>query len=658
MRLETILKTNNIAEKLDTDKRKDIATKAIEGFKVDLASREPWEKDIKTWTELALQISAEKTYPWPKASNVKYPLLATAAMQFSARAYPNLVPSHGKLVKVKVNGFDQTGEKTAKADRVGKHMSYQLLHEMEDWEEEMDRLLISLPIIGTMFKKTYFDVAKQTNRSVAVFPKNLVINYWAKSLEDSERISEIIEMSKRKLKERQLKKIFLDVELPDPTSDSYDEDAIKRATQTIPVDDESTPYKIIEQHTYLDLDDDGYSEPYIIIVELKTETLLGIYKRFDQDSVMMSGNKVVEITPIQVYTKFGFIPNPEGGFYDIGFGRLLGTINASADTIINQLIDAGHLSILQAGFIGKGLRIKLGESRFSPGEWKAVNATGDDLKKQIVPLPAPPPSPVLIQLLQYLIQSGKELASVAEIMVGKMPGQNTPATTTMEAVKQGMAVFTAIYKRVFRSLGKEYKKLFILNSQYLNEENYIGFLDMKVDRSDYDTSSLDVMPTADPDAVSSQEKQQKAQVLLQLLGLGTIDPMKVTQYVLEAHEIPQAETFMRAPQPQQDPKQQEMMLKAKLEQQKAQAKMQVDAIKLKLQMAQGQQKMELEKQAKELDLKYKMIEHALEVQKAQASHQLAMGQQMDSHRMNMITQGQQHQAKMQQQKEIKKDSNK
>lgn len=660
IKISKILETENLATIIDDEELNKIGAMALEGFKADLLSREKWEKDLAKWTELALQISQEKSYPWPKASNVKYPLLATAAMQFAARAYPSLVPSNGQIVKCKVNGYDQTGEKTARSDRVQKYMSYQLLYEMEDWEEEMDKLLLALPIVGTMFKKTFFDASVQRNRSCVVFPKDLVVNYWAKTLEDAERKTEIIPMSIRKVKEKILKGFYIDAKLNSPSSSSWDETTTSKTTNEPSEDDFTTPYKILEQHTYLDLDKDDYAEPYIITLEYDSGSVLRIQKNFDESSVSVlpETNKIVSISATEYYTKYGFVPNPEGGFYDIGFGRLLGTINSSVDTIINQLIDAGTLSNMQAGFIGKGLRIKMGESRFSPGEWKAVNATGDDLKKQIVPLPTNPPNPVLLNLLQYLVQSGKELASVAEIMVGKMPGQNTPATTTMASIEQGMKVFTAVYKRVFRSLAKEFKKLFELNRKFLNPETYISFLDIKVEQQDFISSDLDLTPAADPAAVSNQEKQQKAQVLMQMLGLGTLDPMAVTAYVLEAHEIPNAQSFMRPPQPQANPKMEEMQLKAKLEQQKAQAKMQIDAIKLKMSIAQGQQKMELEKQAKELDLKYKMIEHALEVQKAQASHQAAMQQQADSHMMGMATQAEKHQLNMKQAQEVSKTKEK
>lgn len=640
MKIEQLLELQNIAEKLDEDKLKQIGNSVVDGYDIDLDSRKPWEEDIDKWTELALQISMQKTYPWQGASNVKYPLLSTAAMQFAARAYPSLVPSDGNVVKCKTIGFDMDGTKAERADRISKHMSYQIMYEMDDWEEDMDKLLLALPIVGTVFKKTYWDSNRQKNHSCLVFPKNLVVNYWAKSLEDAERKTEWFTLSKRKVKGRQLQGLYLDVKLETPSSSSHVEDRIKSNTQLVSKDDETTPYLMLEQHTYLDLDNDGYSEPYIVTVEHSSRTVLRIVANYTDSQVILDDkNRVISITPTEYYTKFSFVPNPDGGFYDIGFGRLLGTINASVDTIINQLIDAGSLSNLQAGFIGKGLRIKMGESKFRPGEWKAVNATGDDLKKQIMPLPVNPPNKVLLDLLQYLVQSGRDLASVAEIFVGKMPGQNTPATTTMASIEQGMKVFTAVYKRIFRSLTKEFKKLYALNAQYLNPETFIDVLDVPVEQSDYFGNSNDVIPGADPAATSNQEKQAKAQVLMQVMGMGTLNPMAVTQYILEAHEIPSPEKYMQQPQQQSDPvaegKMQEMQMKAQLEQQKAQAKMQIDAMKMKMELASEQQKMELEKQLKIQELKFKEIEHALEARAASLKHAQTMQQSDDSHKQKI-----------------------
>ncbi|MFN7883650.1 MAG: co-chaperone GroES, partial [bacterium] len=512
---------------------------AFEGFTHDLQSREEWDRHIDEWIKLAKQTIEPKTYPWPRASNVKYPLLSTAAMQFAARAYPSLVPANGRVVNAKAIGKDPTGQKSQVAEAVSLYMSWQLLREMDGWEEEMDKLLIMLPIVGTMFKKTYWDPMNEKNCSKLVLPKNLVVNYWAKSLKDAERISEILEMSPRKVKERQQSKLWLDVDLgeaPQPET---------KKPNSPSVQDETTPYTIIEQHTFLDLDEDGYKEPYIVTFHKESKKVLRIAARFDETTISIADDgSLRKIEPIQYYTKFGFIPNPDGGFYDIGFGVLLGPINESVNTLINQLVDAGALNNLQSGFLGKGLRLRMGETRFQPGEWKVVNSTGDDLKKQIVPMPSKEPSNVLFQLMGALITSGKELASVAEIFVGKTPGQNTPATTTMATIEQGMKVFTAVYKRIYRALNEEFEKLARLNYLYVNPATYVDVVDMEVNPTDFDLKLNNIFPGADPTAVSQTEKLLKAQGLMELLPSGVLDPVKVVMRILDAQEQPNWEELL------------------------------------------------------------------------------------------------------------------
>jgi len=666
MKIQDLITKSNIAEDLDEDQLIKIGDSVITGYETDKASRAPWEKDLKTWTELALQVASEKTYPWPNAANIKYPLLATAAMQFAARAYPTLVPSNGKIVKCRVIGSDPDGQKTARATRISTHMSYQLLEEMDGWEEDMDKLLITLPIAGTCFKKTYWDSAKQKNCSKLVLPKSLVVNYFCRSLEDAERVSEVFYLTKRQIKERQNNEIYLDVDLGDPVVEDMDSTttSINKAFQVDATEDETTPYTVIEQHTYLDLDKDGYSEPYVVTVECASKKVLRIVARYTENDVSVNEkNKVVSIQATQYYTKYGFIPNPDGGFYDIGFGRLLGPLNNSANTLINQLVDAGSLSNLQAGFIGKGLRIKMGESRFQPGEWKAVNAVGDDLKKQIFPLPVREPSQVLFNLLDLLLKSGKELASVAEIFVGKMPGQNTPATTTMATIEQGMKVFTAVYKRIYRSLTSEFRKVYALNRVYMNPEEYVSVLDEPVPQSDYEGPEDDIVPGADPTAVSSQEKQAKVQALMQLLQLGTIDPMAVTELYLEAHEIPEPQKYMRQPQPQPDPKQQELQMKAQMEQQKAQRDMMIASEKLKMEQMSKEQELAHKAKLQQMDLQAKQVEAILKAKAAQSEmatqqqqHQLSMVQQAQAGQMKLESQSAQHQQQMKQKSEVNKQT--
>jgi len=604
--LRADVESTNLVTKFSKDKLAKLAEQCKSGFEFDLESRKDWDRAAKEWTDLALQIRQEKTYPWRGAANVKYPLLSTAAMQFNARAYPSLVPSSGDIVKTITIGKDPTGEKKTKAERVGKYMSYQILHQMIGWEEDMDKLLMVLPIVGMVFKKTYFNTTTKQNVSEMIMPENLVVDYWTKTLDEAERISEIIYMSKRVLKSRQMSGVFADVELPEPSMN------LEVGENTGTRQDEVFPYELVEQHCYFDKDGDEYPEPYIVTFERSSGTILRVVARFDEEGISIDEKgKLQEIRPINYYTKYGFIPNPDGSFYDIGFGVLLGPLNESVNTLINQLLDSGHLSTLQAGFLGKGLKLKMGDSMFKPGEWKTINSTADDMRKQILPLPTKEPSNVLFQLMGTLITSGKELASVAEIFVGKMPGQNTPATTTMATIEQGMKVFTAVYKRIYRSLTSEFKKLFDLNKTYMNPHEYQAVLDAEIGPDDFDKKSYDICPGADPNAMSQTEKLMKAQGLLELLPIGILDPIKVVSRVLEAQEQPNwQELFTQAvqesgqmPPPPPDPKLQEMQMKGQIEQQKF------------AMQAQGQQqKMELEGRSKQVQLAMKAQEHQLDMQ--------------------------------------------
>lgn len=563
----------NLAEKIEEEKRQEIGQDCKARFDIDFDTTKFWRSAVKDWIDLALQAQQLKNFPWDDASNVKYPLVSVAAMQFSARAYPTLVPSDGKIVKPVVYGKDENGKKVKRAERVARFMSWQLQHDMDDWEEDTDRLLLMVSIMGTIFRKTYYDVHTEKIKSELVDPREITINYFAKSIDNAQCVSEHVFMYKRDVIERQRSGMFRDVELQEPSLGDFDSTDFDTNSNV------EIPHFLIQQHCWLDLDGDKLTEPYIVTFERTTGEVLSIYPRFFPEDITVKNGRVVRIKACSYYTKYGFIPNPESRIYDIGFGHLLGPINETVNTLVNQLVDAGTLSNLQSGFIGKGLRLAKGEQVLRPGQWKQVNAFGDDLRKQIVPLPAKEPSNVLFQLLGYLVTAGKELASVAEIFVGKMPGQNTPATTTMASIEQGMKVFTAIYKRIYKSLQKEFNKVYFLNSKYLDYDVPIGVLDETVSPDDFDTTDHDIIPGADPTAVSSTERLLKAQGLMELLPLGTIDPMKVTMRILEAQEQPNWEELVpglketgQPVQPQQppDPKLQAMEAKAANDREKAQ----------------------------------------------------------------------------------------
>jgi chaperonin GroES len=302
----------------------------------------------------------------------------------------------------------------------------------------------------------------------------------------------------------------------------------------------------------------------------------------------------------------------------------------------------------------------MGETRFQPGEWKAVNSTGDDLKKQIVPLPSKEPSNVLFQLMGSLITSGKELASVAEIFVGKMPGQNTPATTTMATIEQGMKVFTAIYKRIYRSLQEEFIKVFNLNSTYLNPNTYQEVLGITVGPDDFNAKQFKIVPGADPTAVSQTEKLLKAQGLQELLPLGILDPVKVGLRILEAQEQPNYQDLLN-PQvaqtgqiPQQpNPKVLESQAKVQALQQASQIKQQEMAFKEQLAAHSEQVKQAMAAQAADQEARSKQmlasIEAAIKIHSTNMStavdNQAAIQQAM-SHRQTLVHTEQTHKQKL------------
>jgi len=323
------------------------------------------------------------------------------------------------------------------------------------------------------------------------------------------------------------------------------------------------PYTFLEQHTYWDLDGDGYKEPYIITVELNSKKVVRVVANYHQDTVeRATDGSIVAIKPVQYFTKYSFIPNPDGGFYDLGFGILLGPLNRTANTLINQLLDAGTLANMPSGFIARGIRFKGGKKSMSPGQWVTTLSTGDDLRKGIVPLPVKEPSNVLFQLLGLILDGGKRVSSVSDIMSGINPGQNQPATTSMAVLEQGLKVFSAIHKRMFRAEKREFLKLYELNRRYLDAQQYFNVLDAKADdptkvfKTDYSENNFDVTPSADPKIMTEAQKLMRAQMLLQMKDAGLpLNTEEITKRLLEAQDQPDTAALLKPdPQSQPDPK--------------------------------------------------------------------------------------------------------
>jgi chaperonin GroES len=520
--LDEIVELPNIAEVLDEKTINTISYNVWKGFEADKESRSAWEKRTEDAMKLALQVAEAKSFPWPGASNVKFPLVTIAALQYHARSYPVLINGETP-VHCRTFGDDKDGKKQERADRVSQFMSYQILEQDTNWEAEMDRVLISQPIVGCAFKKSYFDPILKYNVSENILAKDFVVNYWTKHLDTSPRITHVQYFSRNDIYEREARGLFckMDEIMPAAVPESNLTLAQNKAQgMTAPNSiDDSTPYEILEQHCFIDFDGDGYAEPYIVWMRRDTKQVLRIVARYFTTSIERDASgKILRITPETYFTKFPFIPSPDGGFYDLGFGVLLGPLNQSIDTILNQLIDCGTMANTAGGFLSRGIKLRGGNYNFAPLEWKHVDTTGDDLRKGIVPLPVREPSQVLFTLLNLLINYGERIGGSVDILSGQNPGQNTAAETTRTMAEQGMKIFSGIFKRTYRSLKDEFRKLYRLNQLYLegiqdyNSDAGSNF----IDADDFAGPVSDVRPAADPNIVSDTQRIQQATALLQL----------------------------------------------------------------------------------------------------------------------------------------------
>jgi len=541
LKIENILGHQNIAEDLDDQVLGKIASEVIRGYTIDEASRKEWIEENDEAMKVARQVMEKKTFPFPNSANVKYPLTASAALQFAARAYPELIQGR-EIVKAKVNGLDPDGSKKARAERVSQHMSFQLTEQMTEWEEEFDKLLHVLPIMGCMFRKTYWDTVLQRNRSDLCVADDVVVNNdHTRDLDSCRRITHKIYLYRNEIVERERAGIFIEGTTEELKSD----------------EDSDDPHQLLEQHCWIDLDGDGYDEPYIVTVNLPNQKVLRIVARYDEGTIQMvdsgpNSGKVERIEPIQYFTKFSFIPDFEGKFYDYGFGRLLYPINESVNTTINQLLDAGALSNLQSGFLSKQFgRVKNDTIRLRPGEFKVLDLASHEMKDGVSLIPAKEPSSALFSLLGILIEAGRELASSSDIMSGQQAKSHVPATTTLALLEQGLKVFNAVFKRLYRSLTLEYKKLFRLNFIYLQNEEYFNILDeaQLVARQDYSAEDMDIRPVSDPNMSTDIQQMARAEALLQSIQLPGVDGWAVTRYYLKALKIPEEELALIHPEP-------------------------------------------------------------------------------------------------------------
>jgi len=551
--LETIIGEANVASHIDPEDLDKIGDRVCREFEEDLKSRKDWDDRNKEAMKLAKQVAEDKTTPWENASNVKIPLITKAAIQFGARAYPVMI-SGRNVFKGKVIGSDEgipqvddqgrpvadengnimwqvpPGYKRAKAERIASHMSYQVIEE-GDWEEDTDRMLHGLPIVGCLFRKWYFDAEKGQNVSKLLWPDEFVVHNDTKSLETCPRMTQIFKLHPYEIEERKRAGYWLDDEID--FENDYEEEELE---------------VFLEQHRRIDLDGDGYSEPYVVIVHKHSEKVVRVAPNFGPISYAPDG-RIKKIPPLKYYTKYGFIPDPNGGFYDIGFGWLMLPLNETANTIINQLIDAGTLANRQGGFIGKGIRIGKGTLKFKPGEWKSADAPTGRIADNIFPMPIREPSGVLFNLLGMVVQFSNDISSVNDILTGQVQ-QATAPTTALALIEQGMRVFTGIYKRLYRCLKREGQLIFSLNAKFLTDEEYFRVMDAPlVARDDYNEASVDVVPVSDPDMVSDMARIKRAETLMTQLGNPYVNGQEITRRFFAAINVENPESLIVTPQP-------------------------------------------------------------------------------------------------------------
>jgi len=511
----------NLCDRFSTEDLQRIGRAVYEGYTRDKNSRFKWERRTQAAMDLAMQIQRDKAFPWVGCANIAFPLVTIAALQFHSRAYAAIIQGTD-VVKCKVIGEDPTGEKTLRANRISTFMSWQVLEEDQSWEEQKDRLLINLPIVGCVFTKSLWCAEKQHKLDETVLAQDLVIDYWAKSVETCPRKTHLIPFFRNQLYTGMKRGIYRDVSgeawygrpaQPKPQGPAAAQ-RDNRMGQVPPDTDEITPYLGLEQHVDMDLDGDGYAEPYIITIEEDSQSVLRVVTGFEREADIERTRRgeIISIRRTEYFTKYGFIPSPDGGVYDTGFGVLLGPLNETTNTLINQLVDAGTMQTTKGGFLGRGAKIRGGSYTFAPFQWQRVDSAGDDLRKNIVPLEVGEPSGVLFQLLGLLINYVNRIAGTTDPMVGENPGQNTTAETMRTMVQEGMRIYSAIFKRVWRCMKQEFKKDYILNGLYMSVRKPFrqGQFGLK---EDFLGSPDEVVPAADPNIASDQMQIMQAQLL-------------------------------------------------------------------------------------------------------------------------------------------------
>jgi len=510
---------SNLVEFIAEDVLQKLASDLMSSIQSDKQSRSEWEKTYKEGLEyLGMKFDDSRSQPFEGSSGVIHPILAEAVTQFQAQAYKEMLPAKGP-VKTEIVGA-RTIETENQAERVQEFMNYYIMNVMKEYDPELDMLLFYLPLAGSAFKKVYFDFV--TNKAVSKFipPEDLIVPYEASDMSSAERITHAISMSLNEVKKQQITGFYANVEIPENshTEDNTDiEETIDDIQGIAPSYKEDRNRTIYEIHTVLDIEGfedldasgmpTGLKLPYIITIDEDTETVLAIRRNYlEQDSLK---------TKINYFVQYKFLPGL--GFYGLGLSHMIGGLSKASTSILRQLIDAGTLANLPAGFKARGMRIRDEDEPLQPGEFRDIDTTGGSLRENLIPLPVKEPSNVLMQLLGLLVDSGKRFAAIADMNVGDM-NQAMPVGTTVALLERGTKVMSAIHKRLHYAQKIEFDLLARVFAEYLPPSYPFtnGTAPNEIKQQDFD-GRIDIVPVSDPNIFSQSQRVTLAQELLQMV---------------------------------------------------------------------------------------------------------------------------------------------
>ncbi len=509
---------SNIAESLDESTLNSIAIELTSGIEKDKSSREDWEK---TYTDglkyLGMKFDQERSEPFAGASGVIHPLLGEAVTNFQAQAYKELLPSNGPVKTQVVGKYDAVVEE--QAQRVKDFMNYQITHVMEEFDEELDQMLFYLPLAGSAFKKIYYDESLGRAVSKFIAPEDLIVPYFSTDLESCPRITNVVKMPENEVKKLQAIGFYRRIEVSSVDSDqgSQVQEEINELSGIEPsydTDEVSLLYEVhanLEIEGFEDIDEmgeiTGVKLPYIVTIDSNTNNILSIYRNYEENDPFRK--------KIEYFVHFKFLPGL--GFYGFGLTHMIGGLSKASTSILRQLIDAGTLANLPAGFKTRGIRIRDEDTPIQPGEFRDVDAPGGSLRESIQPLPFKEPSNTLLNLLGILVNAGQKFAAISEINVGQ-GNPNAPVGTTLALLERSTKVLSAIHKRLHNSQKKEFRILSSVFKEYLPEEYpyNVANANNTIKLADFD-DRVDIFPVSNPDIFSQSQRIAMAQEMMQLV---------------------------------------------------------------------------------------------------------------------------------------------